>query len=348
MNYLFSLSLPYEFPILRPLQAVLCDRGDRVAWFCDNPAAAAYLREEEQVMHTVREVMAYDPAAVFSAGNLTYPFFPGVKVQLFHGLNIDKRADNGAEHFRIRGLYDLYCTHGPTSTPRFEELAARKKYFAVAETGWPKIDNYFPNGLNASHIRRHGEPLRVLYASTFTERITSTGHLYGQIEQLIRERDWHWTITLHPLTKPETIERYRSLERHPNVTFYMGDDNTGIVREADVMVCDSSSIIVEFLSMDKPVVTFRNTIGGDHLIDIQQPEQLEAAIELAATHPSELMAAIRTYMAQIHPHQDGRCSERVAQALDAFIAMGGRELLQPKPLNLVRRWQLRRKIRHLR
>ncbi len=39
-------------------------------------------------------------------------FIPGLKVQVFHGLNEDKRGID----YRERGLFDLYCTEGPIRT----------------------------------------------------------------------------------------------------------------------------------------------------------------------------------------------------------------------------------------
>ena len=45
----------------------------------------------------------------------------------------------------------------------------------------------------------------------------------------------------------------------------------------------------------------------------------------------------------IHPYRDGRSSERLLQAIDAFIAVGGRNPKR-KPMNLWRKLKLRRRI----
>ncbi len=57
----------------------------------------------------------------------------------------------------------------------------------------------------------------------------------------------------------------------------------------------------------------------------------------------ELMQAIRDYGDAIHPYRDGRSSERVLDAIDAFLAQGGRNRRR-KPLNLWRKLKLRRRV----
>lgn len=107
-KYLFFVSLAYAYPILRPLQEEIRKRGDEVAWYFDS-SCYQYLRPDEKRLKSVKEVMRYNPVAVFVPGNYVYDFFPGIKVQVFHGYSIDKRPGKG-DHFKIRGLFDLYCT----------------------------------------------------------------------------------------------------------------------------------------------------------------------------------------------------------------------------------------------
>ena len=105
-RYLFFVSLSYAYPILRPIQSEIWRRGDEVAWFFTSPCDQ-YLHEGEKQLKTIKEVMEYNPIAVFTPGNKVYDFFPGVKVQVFHGFSIDKRPGRG-DHFRIRGLFEIY------------------------------------------------------------------------------------------------------------------------------------------------------------------------------------------------------------------------------------------------
>ena len=341
-RYLFLVSLTYAFPILRPLQRAIRERGDEVAWFFDETGCRRFLHDDERELRSVDEVLAYNPVAVFTAGNHMYDFFPGIKVQLFHGFNIDKRPGRG-DHFALKGWFDLYCTQGETSTVEFQRLARKHGYFKVAETGWPKVDGFYENG-RLLPTPPHERPI-IMYSSTFTTWITSTPYLFDEIQRLVRERDWEWVITFHPKMDRAMVEKYRTLEQYENVTFYDSDNNVELLRRADVMICDSSSIIVEFLLWGKPVVTFRNTAPGDHLIDIDDPKMLESSIEKALTRPATLMAHIQEYVAKMHPYADGRSSERVLDAVEQFLANDVGHLKR-KPLNLVRKWQARKKLHY--
>jgi hypothetical protein len=97
--------------------------------------------------------------------------------------------------------------------------------------------------------------------------------------------------------------------------------------------------------LDKPVVTFRNSHPGTHLIDVDTPDAVGPAIERALIRPEELMNEIRAYTMYHEPHRDGLCSARVLDAVDDFIARGHIGLKR-KPLNLVRKWKLRRKMQY--
>ncbi len=57
------------------------------------------------------------------------------------------------------------------------------------------------------------------------------------------------------------------------------------------------------------------------------------------SRPPELMQAIKAFGDAIHPYHDGHSSERVLDAIDAFIAAGGRNR-KSKPLNFWRKLQV--------
>ena len=107
-KYLLFATLPYAYPILRPLQAEIRRRGGEAAWFLE-PGCPDMLVAGERRLMSVGEVMDYDPIAVFSPVRYVPDFFPGIKVSVFHGYANRKRFEAVADHFTIRRCFDIYC-----------------------------------------------------------------------------------------------------------------------------------------------------------------------------------------------------------------------------------------------
>ncbi len=343
-RYLLYVSQVYALAVLRPLQAAIRRAGERAAWFFDG-AGAEYLRTDERRLETVQQVIEFDPHAVLVPGNSVPDFFPGAKVGVFHGFSVGKRSEERG-HFRIRGLFDLYCTQGSTTTPRFRQLAQRHGHFRVVETGWPKTDPLFrrsvdPNPWTAGWAEPR--PL-ILFASTFTHSLSAARHLLPTIGELSRQGRWNWLVTLHPKTAPQIVSAFREMEG-PHLRYAQTDDLVPLLLAADAMVSDTSSAVHEFLLLHKPAVTFRNACPGPHLIDVTEPADLAPAIERALTRPPALMREIVEFAHAIHPQRDGRSSERVLDATRGFIDEY-QGLLAKKPVNLWRRLQLRHRLGH--
>lgn len=332
----------YSLSILRPVQQAARARGDAVAWYYANPALLPYCGRGEHLLASVPEVMDFAADAVMVASNAVPDFFPGIKVQLFHGFSVAKRSDSKG-HYRIRGLFDLYCTQGPATTRNFEILAAKYRHFKVVETGWPKLDPLFSQG-QAPASEPDACP-RLLVTSTFTPALSLALPLYAEIRALAKARRWKILVTLHPKMAPSTVQLYRDLSDE-FLTFVETDNILPLLEQADVMLSDTSSVVYEFLLLGKPVVTFRNRKPGPWLLNIEHPTQLEGALHQALKPPVELQQAIADLGRQIHPYADGRSSERVLETVDQFIDQGWSRELKSKPLNLLRRWKTCRRLKY--
>ena len=342
-RYLFFASQNYAYSILRPLEEEIWRRGDEVAWFLEGGSTFGLAPEERQ-LKTFSEVFDYNPLAVFVPGNYVYDFFPGLKVSVFHGYPIRKRRREVDDYFDLRGWFDIYCTQGESSTPLFSELSEKHRYFKVYETGWCSVDAFFSPTLPP--IQRRERPV-ILYAPTFTRGISSAWDLADTIGRLAAEKPWDWIISFHPkLDDPSLIAQYEAMaERSPNVSFQRFKKGIEDLRLADVMLADSSSVIMEFMMQEKPVVTFRNTHPGPFLLDVQKTEEVEGAIEEALGRPASLIEEIRRYITCHEAHRDGHNSARVLDAVDDFIAHYQGHLPR-KPLNLFRKLQLRWRLRY--
>ncbi|MBQ0831229.1 CDP-glycerol glycerophosphotransferase family protein [Marinobacter sp.] len=349
-RYLFFVNQPYSYSILRPLQDEIRRRGDEAAWFVAG-CSTAPLRADEQHLKTVREVMDYKADATFVPGDWVPYFFPGIKVEVFHGMARNKRghsSEDESDHYRIRGWFDLYCTQAASDTAKFQELAEQHQHFAVAHTGWPKLDPLLSQPHEGRRHRAEGDLPVIFYASTFSRAVTSAPALVDKIAELAASGRWKFIVTLHPKMDPSVVQHYRRL-KGDNLRFVESDEDLlPILPEADVMLCDTSSIMFEFMFLDRPVVTFRTRMPGPYLIDVDRVEELEPALEKALEYPDPLMSAARNLCDDLHSFRDGCSSARVLDAVDDFLTRK-KAGLRSKPLNLLRkarvRWRLHRELK---
>jgi CDP-glycerol glycerophosphotransferase (TagB/SpsB family) len=335
-KYLFFGSERYTIGIMRPIEAAIKLRGDSVAWFFSGPGAED-LGKDDVLLKTVAEVKEWNPIAVITPNNTVPHFFPGVKVQTFHGFDAGK-----PRHIYIRGFFDLYCTTGPADTRAFEALAQKLQYFSVVETGWPKLDYFLQN--TPKELPPLNHPPVILYHSTFSPSWSAAEILYDEVKRLSSTGKWKWIVTLHPKMNTETVEKYKSLESE-HLQFATNDNILELFPLADLMCSDTSSALSEFLLTRKPVVTFKNRRPGPQLINIQTIDDFEPAIEQALARPPELMQAIEHFVDELHPYRDGKSAERILDAIDAFIAAGAKNP-RKKPLNLWRKFKLCKSLKH--
>lgn len=336
-KYLFYASENYAFAILRPLQTAIRESGGEVAWFFEgNNINQDYIASDERVLATVEDVIAYNPRAIFAPGNLIPHFFPGVKTWVFHGFTSEKRKrDNTPYSTIVRPWFDLYCTLEPTLTGLYKEVSKKKDFFRVIETGWSKVDPLFPK---SSQIKNK-KPV-VLVASTFTPRYTLAPHLKNQIEALSKNKRWQWMVTFHPKMAPEIVESYKAIQ-HDNLHFVETDDVISLLKKADVLICDASSIKSEFLIQGKPTIAFRVTPELPYLMHIEEPSELEASIEKALSPSKEHLKAIEKYANEMHPYFDGRSSYRILQAVEDYLASPEQPKMK-KPIGWVRKLKIRK------
>lgn len=330
-RYLFFVMQSYSYEILRPLQKEIAKRGGESAWFlAGNDVNASSLQHDELLLSTVEDVKTYNPIAVFVPGNVVPDFFPGVKVQVFHGLEYKKKG-----HFAIRDFFDLYCTHGPLTTGPFKTLKNKHQHFEVIETGWPKLDPYF------EYTKIETEKPTILYAPTFSPSLSSLPALCDAFREIADTGDYQIVIKFHPKTQSAWRKLYEQIE-NSHLRIDHGDNLVPLIQQADVVVSDTSSAIDESLLIGKPVVTFNNSAPQSALIDFNDASHLKEKIEAALNLSEQQRQEINDYIKQVHPYQDGRSAGRILDATDEIIVKG----VKRKPLNLVRKYKIRKKLNY--
>jgi len=340
-RYLFYIAHNYSFEILRPLQKIILAQGDDVKWLAvGKEVTLNYFQSNESVLNSIDEARVYNPDASFAPGNEIPSFISGLKVQVFHGLEWKKKG-----HFVIRDFFDLYCTHGPATTKRFNALAQQHGFFDVVETGWPKLDYLFTTPAMPLRETLHSQGKKIiLYAPTFSPALTSAPTLFDEIKRLSQQNDYYWLIKFHPKMATQWLEQYKTLIKN-NVQIIETSSINELLQTADIMVSDTSSVIGEFSLLNKATVSLNNKEPGDYLVNIQQANQLDKAIELALEPSQQLKLAIKTYADDLHPYHDGQAAQRILSATE-YILTNGKQAKKNKPLNIFRNLKQRKKFNY--
>ena len=336
MNFLLFATENYALEIMRPLQEEIEAAGHRACWFFSKPVEERW-RKGLPILDTVNEVLDFNPAAVFVPGNWVPLFFPGLKVQVFHGFGIEKKG-----HFRIRGFFDLYCTHGPLTTEPFQELARQHGHFKVVETGWPKVDPLF----DRPPARKPGDRPILLYAPTFSPALTSAEALREPLVELSQGKDFDIRIKFHPKMDRRIADRYRD-SQNDRLRVLEQPSILPLMQDSDLLLTDTSSVVYEYLLLDKPVLTFRNSRPGPHVVDFHDPSQLHATLSRTWAQRESVVAQARKIADRMHPYRDGKSSRRVLDATLDMLEHPPADLKR-KPWNLWRRWQVRQRMGYYR
>ena len=342
LRYLFFVTKPYSFPILEPIDQYISDSNSgETAWF--TASTALDVIPNGKLLKTTEEVISFNPDAVLVPGNIVPSYWPGIKVQIFHGMDDEVKG-----FYDITGQFDLYCTHGRESTKRFKQLAQKFKYFSVNETGWPKLDpliinintNVIFNNNLAEKIGLDPRKPILLYAPTFPPKYTSANELLSEITKL--KNQYQWLVKFHNLMDLRIKNKYHDLASE---SFKIIDDNNILpyFEISDVLITDTSSVAYEFLTLDRPIITYKAIARKDKGINIVGAKDLHGAITRSLLDPLEFSESRQVYLSEIHPYTDGRSSERVINAIKESISEDVFSKLKPKPKN----WLRNRKIKKM-
>ena len=329
---------PYAFGILAPLKAVLEERNYDVIWYVSEKISADFPFAEEKKTSSINELVEYKSDVIFVPGNEVPHFLKGVKTQIFHGLAGEKKG-----HFRIRNYFDLYLTQGPYFTNKFLSLSAKYKNFEVLETGWSKLDVYQTK--QNQHTAQKKELLKthqakniLLYAPTFSPALSSAGLLRSSIQKLALNKEYIVLIKFHDLMQKELCESYKELaENQSNVIFVDDRDIIKYLVIADLMISDTSSVVYEFLLLNKPVITLNTRSSNPAWENISSTNLLENCVKknLKSDPFSNKRAAV---IADYHPYTDGKSSLRMVEAVEDYILRNG--VPEKRKLSFFRRYKI--------
>ncbi len=270
-------------------------------------------------------------------------------VQTWHGTPLKKmqhdleqvhgRRDDYLERVtKMTGYWDDLVSPSPYATAAFRSAFQYKG--RVLECGYPRNDVlHWPDADERADLvrRRLGIPAEkrvVLYAPTFRDDRTSGGGFAAQAElDLARLHDrlgdsvvvllrMH-SVVRGRVTVPEDLRRFAiDASRYP--------DTQELLLVADVLVTDYSSVMFDFVTLDRPIVFYtydldhyRDDLRGFYFpFEEQAPGPLVRTSDEVADALSEALSGSEGYAraradfrARFAPLDDGSASERVLDAV---------------------------------
>lgn len=322
----------YSFEIMRPIMNVCKQQGDAYLWFITPKLKTLFPFKEEPVTQSIQELMAFKSDSIICPGNEVPHYLKGLKVQIFHGLAGEKKG-----HFKIRHYFDLYLTQGPYFTKGFNTLKNRYKDFEVIETGWSKLDAYTENTTVIEATKKqlhakHQAKYILLYAPTFSPKLTSATAFLPEIETLAKNSAYIIHIKFHDLMDVSHINAYKTLASQYENLYFKEERN--IIEQlllADVLISDTSSVIYEFLLLDKPVITLQSISKNIQWENIQEASLLPSKV--TETLEKDPFASKRAdVIAAYHPYSDGKSAQRMMNAIAQYIKTHGVPTRRKLPL----------------
>ena len=319
MKFILFCLNNYAFAILNPIKEVLIEENHDFLWYVGPKVKEDFPYKSEPHTSSIQSLRAYKSDVIFAPGNEVPFFLRGLKTQIFHGFAGEKKG-----HFRIREYFDLYLTQGPYFTNRFNELKKIHKDFDVIETGWPKLDIYYKkhesfNAVKQHLIDTHKSKKIILYAPTFSPKLTSAPFLIEEIKDLAKNKEYLVLLKFHPLMDKKWIFEYEQLANTTeNIIFLKDKDITKFLIISDLIVSDTSSVVYEFLLLNKPVITFNSISTQISWKNLKTYKNLDK--EVTETLSKDHYAKFRkNIIKDYHPYEDGKSARRMVEAVVNYL-----------------------------
>lgn len=338
MKFILFCKNNYAFGILNPIKTVLEDKKQSYIWYVSSKIEKDFPYKTDNYTTKISDLENYNSDVIFVPGNAVPYYLRGLKTQIFHGLAGEKKG-----HFRIRHYFDLYLTQGPYFTNRFNELKAIHKNFDVIETGWPKLDIYGTDKnkytkYKTELLKTYNAKKVILYAPTFSPKLTSAPYLIDKIKELAANPNYVILLKFHPLMNDELIKTYQNLANQTANIIYQKEKNIiKFLLSSDILISDTSSVIYEFILLNKPVITFNNISEHIKWENSSNYSDLENLVHKNLTN--DPFAKDRKHVInQFHPYNDGKSAKRMVNSVEKYIKEHG--VPKKRKLSFLRRLKI--------
>ncbi len=210
-------------------------------------------------------------------------------------------------------------------------------------TGYVQMDPLFRNETIPLPFSLPEKGKTVIYGPTWNEYLSSAPILGQRVVDLIRGNDKKISIIIkpHPVIferYPKWVQIWRNLERTNENVFFVDDPMADVVpylKAADLLVSDASSVIFQFLALNRPIILinnpnrFRTSHFDSKGIEwqwrdvanvIDRIEDLPSVVDRNLTNPENRLERRNHYRERLFGNlTDGRAAERIVAKIDQLI-----------------------------
>lgn len=346
-NILFYVERSLHLPFLEPIEEYL--RVNQLAqtafsappFFPGTPSIPAWGLTGEQIVQLEKKAPFFPQPADFSpdatiVADACHFRIPEIKdiINVGHGLICKGAFYTDSPITRRENLSQLLLVPGPWHRRRL----ATNVLIPMEVTGFIKSDQLFgPQAQSREKFcaQMGIDPRQkiVLFAPTYNPELSTIPCVGTQIHK-IADPETTLLIKLHNESDHTWKKMYQDLSTtHPNI-FYLADtDYSGMMHAADLMISDVSSIFIEFLLLDKPVVLFNNPRikefiyyqaddieykTRDAAVQVSTLEELVAAVKSELHNPGARQTIRQRYALSLDHGRDGHCAKRAAEKIMAW------------------------------
>jgi hypothetical protein len=271
-----------------------------------------------------------------------YPFFPKAVIMGRHSaykFPVKKIKKIGFDHglyqfkrwtrVKYYNQFDIYFV----SSEEQERNAHRRGIVTAKAIGYPKLDKVFDGSITDNDLQRLRNKIgldsnkkTVIFTSTWdVAGLSALERWVDRVGELVN--DYNILLTAHPWTKEKLILKLKSVKG----AFYLEEsDISKYLMIADLFIGDYNSLIGEFCSLNKPLITFKvpesertvpeiRRMISEISFQVDRFDELPEAIAYELAHADEREEARLRANKKMFFALDGKAGERAAKYIKEII-----------------------------
>jgi hypothetical protein len=229
-----------------------------------------------------------------------------LRIIMGHGICSAKISIHTKEKYES---FDIYCVTGKLNESKIkrnlEKLGLKD---TVVNVGYPKSDKLYQGALPGrndifSRLHLDSRKKTLLYAPSWDHGLSLREFGTSLVDTILQNKDYNLIIKLHPnsfcspqdnnyITLTGGInweQEFSPFMNYPNCAFVKEFKIDELLTVSDIMITDLSSVALEFLALNKPVIyldcpAFEENCNASPHVDISYSELLENPLCNAGRH----------------------------------------------------------------